>query len=184
MAESLCELQSQLTSGSLILESNGGDQVRVSKRKRREKKATSKINDKCLGSASQPFGNFPSSKELASFNEIDLNKHCSLGYRASYIIKFARLIERGTLSLKKLEEECDLSYEEVHQKLSKIKGFGPFTIASILMCLGCYQIVPADTETIRHLKEVRLYIQGFVHYKYNLNKLFSLSIFGWARNDT
>lgn len=166
MAESLCELQLKLSSGSHISEPNGEDQVRISKRKRGQNKATSKVNDKSLNCTSfesnslesprgksQTLGNFPSSKELARFNEIDLNKNCHLGYRASYIIKFAQKIERGTLKLKKLEQ-CDLSYEQVHRKLRKIKGFGHFTIACILMCLGRYRKVPTDTETMRHLKEV------------------------------
>ncbi|TKY53817.1 hypothetical protein E2542_SST25360 [Spatholobus suberectus] len=143
MAKSLCELQLQLSSRP---QSNRKEQ-RKTKRKRGQDNATSKTF--------HGLGNFPNSKELAKFSEIDLQKHCNVGYRAGYIIKLAQRVEKGTLVLEKLENECDLcSYKGVHRKLSKLKGFGPFVIATILMCLGCYQKVPTDSETIRHLKQV------------------------------
>ncbi|CAJ1964906.1 unnamed protein product [Sphenostylis stenocarpa] len=130
MAKSLCELQLQLTrsKGQNIHESNmQNDEV----------------------------GNFPNSKELVEIGETNLKEHCRLGMRAKYIIQLAKNVESGTLSLEKLEKNCNLySYQDVHRRLSKLKGFGPFSIATVLMCMGCYQKVPADSETKRHIKQV------------------------------
>ena len=67
------------------------------------------------------------------------------------------------LVLEKLEMECNLwSYKVVHRKLSELKGFGPFVVATILMCMGCYEKVPVDSETKRHLNQVCSLV--FVHH--------------------
>ncbi|KAI4304995.1 hypothetical protein L6164_028387 [Bauhinia variegata] len=158
MAKSLCSLQFQLSNGSSLSKPNAEDQVSqspTSKRKRKQKGPVNKNIEEGRNCNDKLIGNFPSSKELASLDEYNLNQHCGLGYRASYIISLAKRIEKGTLNLKKLEEECDFgSYEEVYRKLNNLEGVGPFTSSNILMCLGCYQKIPADTETRRHLQEV------------------------------
>jgi hypothetical protein len=38
--------------------------------------------------------------------------------------------------------------------LKGIDGFGPFTCANVLMCMGFYHVIPTDSETIRHLRQV------------------------------
>lgn len=107
----------------------------------------------------EDIGNFPSPRELASLNEGFLAKRCNLGYRASRILKLARSIVEGKIQLRKLEEACDgtecsTNYEMFSQKLMGIDGFGPFTCANVLMCMGFYHVIPTDTETIRHLNQV------------------------------
>ncbi|KAI6678936.1 hypothetical protein NL676_039732 [Syzygium grande] len=69
-------------------------------------------------------GNFPSPRELARLDECFLAKRCNLGYRAGQI------------------------------RLRQIDGFGPFTCANVLTCMGFYHAIPTDSETIRHLKQV------------------------------
>ncbi|KAA0054220.1 DNA glycosylase [Cucumis melo var. makuwa] len=76
-----------------------------------------------------------------------LKEHC-LGYRAGYIVDFARRVKNGKIDLQRLEVQNPNYY------FPKIKGFGPFATANILMCLGFYRQLPIDTETIRHLKQV------------------------------
>ncbi|KAG4969354.1 hypothetical protein JHK84_035452 [Glycine max] len=143
MVKSLCELQLQLSSGP---RSNRKKQCKT-KRKRGQNNATSKKN--------HGIGNFPNSKELVKFGETILRERCKVGYRAQFIIKLAQSVEKGTLVLEKLEMECNLwSYKVVHRKLSELKGFGPFVVATILMCMGCYEKVPVDSETKRHLNQV------------------------------
>ncbi|XP_027338938.1 uncharacterized protein LOC113852768 isoform X2 [Abrus precatorius] len=103
-------------------------------------------------------GNFPSPSELANLDESFLAKRCRLGYRAGYIIELARAIVEGKIQLGQLEElskDASLSsYKQLEDQLKQIKGFGPFTRANVLMCLGYYHVIPTDTETIRHLKQV------------------------------
>lgn len=113
------------------------------------------------------IGDFPTPEELASLDEGFLAKHCSLGYRAKRIVMLARDIVEGKVCLPKLEEMCKISvppteevstiestYERMNEELSAISGFGPFTRANVLMCMGFKHTIPADTETIRHLKKV------------------------------
>ncbi|RDX98846.1 hypothetical protein CR513_18179, partial [Mucuna pruriens] len=142
MTKSLCELQLQLSRGP---------QRDLENRKENEER-TRQLTSKRF----HEIGNFPNSKELAKFSETDLRKQCTtLGFRARYIISLAQRAESGTHLIEKLEKECDLySYQGVRRILSTLKGFGPFTIATTLMCLGCYQKIPADSETTRHLKQV------------------------------
>lgn len=103
-------------------------------------------------------GDFPIPEELANLDSKFLAERCRLGYRAQRIISLAKSIVDGTLLLRNLEQVSDgcisASYEELDHKLSGISGFGPFTRANVLMCMGFYNRIPADTETVRHLKTV------------------------------
>ncbi|KAL9429799.1 hypothetical protein AB3S75_031594 [Citrus x aurantiifolia] len=96
--------------------------------------------------------NFPTSRELTNLMNKDLMRELriNLGYRAHYILNFARKIERGELNIPFLEEA---PWEQVYKLLMKNKGFGPFVCANVLACIGFYHKVPTDTETIRHLQE-------------------------------
>lgn len=107
---------------------------------------------------SSPIGNFPSPRELAGLDENFLAKRCGLGYRAGRVIKLAQGIVEGRIQLRELEcasGTLSLSdYDKLAEKLRVIDGFGPFTCANVLMCMGYYHVIPADSETIRHLKQV------------------------------
>lgn len=104
------------------------------------------------------IGNFPSPEELASLDESFLAKRCKLGYRAGRIVKLARAIIEGRIQLGLFEELSKdaslLSYNQLAGHLKEIEGFGPFTRSNVLMCMGYYHVIPTDSETIRHLKQV------------------------------
>ncbi|RCV14328.1 hypothetical protein SETIT_2G416800v2 [Setaria italica] len=113
------------------------------------------------------IGDFPTPEELANLDEGFLAKRCNLGYRAKRIVMLARGVVEGKVCLQKLEEMCRISVpaaeevstiesacERLNKELSAISGFGPFTRANVLMCMGFNHTIPADTETIRHLKQV------------------------------
>ncbi|KAK6645832.1 hypothetical protein PHAVU_L001673, partial [Phaseolus vulgaris] len=99
----------------------------------------------------QLVGNFPTSKELVEIGETNLQKQCRLGMRAGYIMKLAKKVEKNSV-MEKLEKEksCWLAYSI----LDEFKGFGPFSTATTLMCMGIYEKVPTDTETKALLKQV------------------------------
>lgn len=105
------------------------------------------------------MGDFPSPTELANLDERFLAKRCNLGYRAGRIIKLAQGIVDGRIQLRELEEACIdgvslSSYDKLFNQLRQIDGFGPFTCANVLMCMGFYHVIPTDSETVRHLKQV------------------------------
>ncbi|GLU24739.1 hypothetical protein SLE2022_406370 [Rubroshorea leprosula] len=126
MARTLCQLQAKLTCKT----------KKRGKRKRSEPR----------------MGNFPNAKELARLDEGFLKRHCNLGYRANYVIELARNVNSGKLRLEEFEEAT--CHEQVFRQMMKINGFGPFACSNVLMCIRFYQKVPADTETVRHLKKV------------------------------
>ncbi|KAL0420220.1 UNVERIFIED_CONTAM: hypothetical protein Slati_3044900 [Sesamum latifolium] len=135
MAKALCDLQQHCGK-------------KGTKRKRRRSGDGSKGVEDDGGRMSR---NFPTPKEIAHLDEETLNRHCNLGYRAAIILDVARNIENGSLNLEDFESD-DASW--IRHRLLKIKGFGPFTVANIMMCLGFYQNIPVDTETFKHLEEV------------------------------
>ncbi|KAK6945678.1 hypothetical protein RJ641_013222 [Dillenia turbinata] len=104
------------------------------------------------------IGNFPSPRELAYLDESFLAKRCNLGYRAGRILKLAQSVVEGRISLSQLEEDSDgtsvANYSKLAEQLREIDGFGPFTCANVLMCMGFYHVIPTDSETLRHLKQI------------------------------
>ncbi|CAA6654052.1 unnamed protein product [Spirodela intermedia] len=104
------------------------------------------------------IGDFPSPEELAGLDENFLARRCALGYRAKRIRSLARAVVEKKIQLDELEETCDVSdpssYEQLNEKLSCLDGFGPFTCANVLMCMGFYHKIPSDSETIRHLRQL------------------------------
>jgi 3-methyladenine DNA glycosylase/8-oxoguanine DNA glycosylase len=103
-------------------------------------------------------GNFPSPRELANLDESFLRTRCNLGYRAGRILKLAQSIVEGRIQLTQLEEVCQgaslSNYNKFADHLKGIDGFGPFTCANVPMCMGFYHVIPTDSETIRHLRQV------------------------------
>ncbi|KAM4134002.1 hypothetical protein ACJW30_01G375200 [Castanea mollissima] len=114
-----------------------------------------------IASDNDTIGNFPSPTELANLDEGFLASRCNLGYRASRILKLARDIVEGRIQLTQLEEASkgasfskSSNYDKLAKQLKEIDGFGTFTCANVLMCMGYYHVIPTDSETIRHLRKV------------------------------
>ncbi|KAK3182897.1 hypothetical protein Dsin_030183 [Dipteronia sinensis] len=93
------------------------------------------------------IGNFPSPRELANLDENFLGKALCSSLQ-------------GRIQFNQLEEVCNeanfISYDKLAEQLSKIDGFGPFTCANVLVCMGFYHVIPSDSETIRHLQQVHV----------------------------
>ncbi|KAL2513848.1 uncharacterized protein Fot_27819 [Forsythia ovata] len=146
MAKALCELQLELqlplSNESLA---NAANKTIPGPLERKEVSSCTKI------------GNFPSPRELASLDEKFSAKRCNLGYRAGRIMNLAREIVDGRVQLRELEDICGTlslpEYDKLAEKLKVIDGFGPFTCANVLMCMGFYHVIPIDSETIRHLEQ-------------------------------
>lgn len=119
--------------------------------------------------------NFPTPGELTNLLNKDLIRELrsNLGYRADYILKFARKIERGQLNIQFFEEA---PWEQVYKLLMKNKGFGPFVCANVLVCIGFYHKIPTDSETIRHLQEVNLIMYTLINLQLIILKLICYNI--------
>lgn len=101
----------------------------------------------------EPTANFPTAKELSHFDEETLRAQCKLGLRAPAISKFVKDVANGKINLLDFEKVRD--GDELYRKLRKIEGIGDFTACNVLMCMGFYHRVPVDSETVRHIKQVR-----------------------------
>lgn len=99
---------------------------------------------------------FPEPKTLAALGDDDLMA-CNLGYRSKYVIRTAKSIADGTVSLNVLST---LPYEKARLELLKLYGVGEKVADCIcLFALGHLQAFPVDT----HIRQVltRFYPQGF-----------------------
>ncbi|KAG2666936.1 hypothetical protein I3760_15G088900 [Carya illinoinensis] len=186
MAKALCELQSQLANGLISMECEdlnkkslhkGSKRKRVTEKLTEDKKCAEDCSDSQMlnGKNTTSLGNFPSSRELVSLDEYFLKKHCNLGYRAKRILQLAKRVESGKLDLQKFEKESNsVSAQEVYAKLKRVKGFGPFACANLMMCMGFYEMVPMDSETRRHLQQVLASIISLPSYMWIYNEVFDL----------
>ncbi|XP_043696634.1 uncharacterized protein LOC122647267 [Telopea speciosissima] len=163
MAKALCDLQLQLSGGSVDEES-----ICSSKKMRTGRRGLKRKNRMMVSYDPSPpsffeeriraYGNFPTSKDLANLDVELLEKHCNLGYRASYILQLAKQIETGGIKLLEKQDEEDEDkdyYDNLYKKLKRLNGFGSFVCDNMLMCLGLYERIPTDTETLRHLGKVK-----------------------------
>ncbi|CAA0839090.1 Unknown protein [Striga hermonthica] len=139
MAEALCEFERKLL--------RGGNRKRSNSKRRRLSSSS------CCWRIQYQYcmGNFPSPHQIAGLNEDTLNHKCNLGYRASTILKLAQSIVNGSFDLNYLQQ---LDHVKLRPILMSMTGFGSFVVANIMMCLGFYQDIPVDTETIKHLEQV------------------------------
>ncbi|CAI5976519.1 unnamed protein product [Closterium sp. NIES-64] len=68
-------------------------------------------------------------------------------------IKGRRQADRRGRAGSATDKEEEVGWEEaVRQRVQRLPGFGPFSSANALQCMGVFCFVPADSETIRHLK--------------------------------
>ncbi|CAL1379585.1 unnamed protein product [Linum trigynum] len=164
MAEALCQLQPEL-----ITRGSAG----ARKRKRNN-------NGKVAVVARPPPANFPNARELAGLEAGDLAKRCNLGLRAAYIVNLATEVATGKLILDDdmVEQVCKASMDEessFYNKMLNFYGFGKFSVANLMMCIGLYSYLPVDSETVRlvqkkrrigcHKREVRVAYEQYAPFQ-------------------
>lgn len=94
-------------------------------------------------------GAFPTPAQVAAVAVPEL---CGLGYRAAHIHKLATQITTGALDLTKLALCADTLPAQLHKQLLELPGIGPFGACNLMQVLGHYEMIPCDTETVRHLQ--------------------------------
>lgn len=111
------------------------------------------MNERLCSHFGAPDNAFPSAKDLALVRPEKLRALCAVGYRAERISKLARQVVSGELDLHMLDTLDD--DEAVRRSCSSIYGFGPFGVANAMQLLGHFARIPADSETVRHLRQAR-----------------------------
>lgn len=107
------------------------------------------------------FYTFPKPESLAVLGEDDL-KSCNLGYRSKYVVRTARMISNGEVSLEEIEK---MSYKKAKEELLKLFGVGEKVADCIcLFALHHLEAFPMDTHMIQALEHH--YKRGFPKRRY------------------
>lgn len=104
---------------------------------------------------------FPTPKSLAGLGEDEL-KDCNLGYRSKYVVRTARSIVSGEVSLDEIRR---MPYKKAKEELLKLFGVGEKVADCIcLFALHHLQAFPVDTHINQALE--RHYPKGFPKRRY------------------
>jgi len=98
-------------------------------------------------------GAFPTPAQLSRRKPATLKLRCRVGYRAEWIVRFARQIDSGALEPAWFENPSR-STEELYSALRGIQGLGEYAAHNVLQLLGRYDRLPIDSETVRHFRQV------------------------------
>jgi len=97
-------------------------------------------------------GGFPTPAMLARWSPSKLKRAAKVGYRAERIIRLARDIQAGRLDLAWFEAPGRAS-GELYEALRRIHGIGDYAASNLLQCLGHFDRLAIDSETIRHFRQ-------------------------------
>jgi 3-methyladenine DNA glycosylase/8-oxoguanine DNA glycosylase len=89
---------------------------------------------------------FPTAQAIAHARESTL-RNLGLGYRAPYVLKLARGITDGTLSLDRLTDVTTPTIA-LRKQLIALPGIGPYAAAALLALIGKHDYIPVDTEAV------------------------------------
>ncbi len=96
---------------------------------------------------------FPTPQVLAKQRPAFLRGRCGVGYRDERLVELAKMYVKGEIDVKWLEDAATPT-EEIREYLLELPGIGPYAAANILQLLGRYELLPCDSEAVRHGREV------------------------------
>ncbi|MCX6565133.1 MAG: hypothetical protein NTW38_01700 [Candidatus Aminicenantes bacterium] len=104
-------------------------------------------------SAPAPSGRFPFplASALADERLDDLRRRIPIGYRAVALKQLARSFsnDSGPASL----ENATLPYDVAYEMAVRLRGFGPYAAAHLLILAGYYDRIPVDSEVNSYIKK-------------------------------
>ncbi len=109
---------------------------------------TRRLGEKLDGS----YG-FPSPQALAGVSESYIRRSIRAGYRSPYLVEFARAVASGTLDVESWRHS-PLSTEALFEKVTSVKGIGPYAAGNILRLLGRYDYLALDSWVRKKFYEV------------------------------
>lgn len=96
---------------------------------------------------------FPTPQILAKQRPAFLRGRCGVGYRDERLVQLAKMYAKGAIDVRWLEGAATPT-EEIREYLLELPGIGPYAAANILQLLGRYELLPCDSEAVRHGREV------------------------------
>ncbi len=97
-----------------------------------------------LGKEKGSKHSFPAPEIIAGCDEQYLRQRIKMGYRAPYLLEFADRVASGKIDLNQLENREGTS-DELYKALRAIKGFGDYSVSSLLKLLGFYDRMGYDS---------------------------------------
>jgi 3-methyladenine DNA glycosylase/8-oxoguanine DNA glycosylase len=96
---------------------------------------------------------FPTSEVMAEQRPAFLRGRCGVGYRDARLVELAKMYRNGAIDVQWLED-ASTPTEEIREYLLELPGIGPYAAANVLQLLGRYELLPCDSESVRHGREV------------------------------
>ena len=90
------------------------------------------------------YSAFPDATVVADCTEDFLRNEIKLGYRAPYLLEYARQVTRNKIDLSSFED-LQLSTIDLYKMLRSVKGFGDYAVSNLLKLLGHYDQLGADS---------------------------------------
>lgn len=87
---------------------------------------------------------FPEPAAIADSSEKFLRQEVRLGYRAPYVLEFARRVASGTLDVESFRNAKG-SAQDLHRALRGIKGVGEYAASNLLKLLGRFEYLGLDS---------------------------------------
>lgn len=96
---------------------------------------------------------FPTPQVLAKQRPAFLRGRCGVGYRDVRLVELAKLYRSGAIDVTWMEDPATPT-NELREYLLELPGIGPYAAANMLQLLGRYELLPCDSESVRHGREV------------------------------
>lgn len=99
-------------------------------------------------------GAFPGAEAVAALPERSLREEVRTGYRAPFLLAFARRVASGALDLSRWEE-AGRPDAEVEEEIRAEKGFGPYAADTLMRLLGRHSRLGLDSWSRKKVAELR-----------------------------
>jgi N-glycosylase/DNA lyase len=96
---------------------------------------------------------FPTAEAIAATSEKFLRKEIRAGYRAPYLLAFARAVAGGSVRPESWRS-ATVPTAELYDELRSIKGVGPYAAGNVLKLLGHYDYLAIDSWCRKRFSEI------------------------------
>jgi N-glycosylase/DNA lyase len=87
---------------------------------------------------------FPAPEAMAASTESVLRRRCRTGYRAPYLLQFARRAASGNLDCERWRTST-LGTDDLEREIRSVRGIGPYAAGNLLKLLGRYDRLGLDS---------------------------------------
>jgi len=110
---------------------------------------------------------FPPPSSLANEHVEILRKNIPIGYRADYLRSLACVFSEDPY-LGNIEIPGH-TYEEAYQRISELKGFGPYARTHLMLLIGHFEKIPVDSEVTSFIRKIYQCrdVERFVNKQYS-----------------